>query len=201
VIIDPPFKNLISTDTISSGSYMGFTVGEEAEKTYAHATSLQASAGVSYLNVIGNVFDGLAGLEDRMPLYQSIFLNEHPGTDNGVQLTLTDGRISSIFLNSGKKLNQWPEKPGALPAVRVGDAAETLYAKLVKISSSKSYASRFEYIALLTKDLGKAYDPPMADAPEWYFAYTLADSKMDEVKLQFDEGKLSRILVNHYKQY
>jgi hypothetical protein len=201
VIIEPPLVQLVSTDTISSGSYMGFTIGEDADEIYSQVTALQASDVLAYLNVVGNVFDGLAGLQERLPLYQTIFFDEKPGTDGGVQITLTDGRVSSVFLNNGKKLNQWPEKPGALPAVRVGDASETLYAKLEKISSTKAYASRFEYIALLTKDLSRNYDHHMADSPEWYFAHTLADGKMDVVKLQFDEGKLNRILVNHYQQY
>jgi hypothetical protein len=201
LIIEPPFIQLISTDTISSGSYIGFTVGEEADDIYSQVVALQASDVVTYLNVVGNVFDGLAGLQDRMPLYQTIFFDEKPGSDDGVQLTLTDGQVSSIFLNSGKKLNQWPEKPRLLPAIRVGDAAEALYPKLEKISADKSYRNSFEYVSLLTKDLSKEYDHHMADAPQWYFAYTLEDKKMDEVKLNFEEGKLKEILVNHYQGY
>ena len=199
IIIEPPLVQLISTDTISSGSYMGFTIGEEAEEIYARVTALQASDGVTYLNVVGNVFDGLRGLEERMPLYQSIFLDQKPGSDSGVQLTLTDGRVSSIFLNSGKELTQWPEKPRLLPAIQVGDAAEALYLKLEKISADKSYRNKFEYVSLLTKDLSKDYDHHMAAAPQWYFAYLLGDDKMDEVKLNFEEGRLHEILINHYK--
>jgi hypothetical protein len=201
IIIEPPLVQLVSTDTIGSGSYMGFTIGEKAEEIYVHVTALQASEGVTYLNVVGNVFDGLGGLEGRMPLYQLIFLDQKPGSDSGVQLALTDGRVSSIFLNSGKELTQWPEKPRLLPAVQVGDAAEALYPKLEQISADKSYRNMFEYVSLLTKDLSKVYDPHMADAPQWYFAYLLEDHKMDEVKLNFEEGRLKEILVNHYQRY
>jgi len=201
IIIEPPLVQLVSTDTIGSGSYMGFTIGEKAEEIYVHVTALQASEGVTYLNVVGNVFDGLGGLEERMPLYQLIFLDQKPGSDGGVQLALTDGRVSSIFLNSGKELTQWPEKPRLLPAVQVGDAAEALYPKLEQISADKSYRNKFEYVSLLTKDLSKPYDPHMADAPQWYFAYLLEDHKMDEVKLNFEEGRLKEILVNHYQRY
>lgn len=201
IIIEPPLMELVSTDTISSGSYLGFTIGEDAEETYSHVNALKVSPGVTYLNVVGNVFDGLAGLQERMQLYQTIFLDRKPGSDSGVQLTLTDGQVSSIFLNNGKKLNRWPEKPRLLPAVQVGDAAEALYPKLKKISADKDYRNRFEYVSLLTKDLSKPYDPHMADAPQWYFAYALDDDKIDEVKLNFEEGKLKEILVNHYQGY
>lgn len=201
IIIEPPLVQLISSDTIRSGSYMGFTIGEEADEIYTRVTALQDSEGATYLNVVGNVFDGLGGLEERMPLYQQILLDQKPGSDSGVQITLTDGRVSSIFLNNGKKLNQWPEKPRLLPAIRVGDAAEALYPKLEKISADKTYRNKFEYVSLLTKDLSKVYDPHMADAPQWYFAYLLEDHKMDEVKLNFGEGRLKEILVNHYQGY
>jgi len=199
LIIEPPPVLLISTDTIGSGSYMGFTVGEDAEDSYSHVNALKGSAGVTYLNVVGNVFDGFAGLEERMPLYQTILFDERPGTEGGVQLTIEEGRVKSIFLNSGKKLNQWPEKPRTLPAINIGDEAEMLYPKLEKISTDKAYRNKFEYVSLLTKDLSKAYDYHMADAPQWYFAYTLEDNKMDEVKLNFEEGKLKEILINHYQ--
>src|SRR5699024_828998 len=126
LIVDPPPVLLISTDTIKTGGYMGFGIGEGAEKTYSHVKALQISAGVTYLNIVGNVFDGLIGLEERMPLYQSVYLDERKGTDSGIQLSLMEGRVKSIFLNSGKQLNQGPEKPRLLPAVRIGDAAEAL---------------------------------------------------------------------------
>ncbi len=201
VIIEPPLVQLLSTDTIRSGSHLGLVIGEEAHDPYQQVRALQASDGVTYLNVVGNVFDGLKGLQERMPLYQLIFLDQKPGSDSGVQLSLTDGKVSSIFLNNGKELKQWPEKPRLLPAVRIGDAAEALYLKLDKISTDPSYKDKFEYISLLTKDLSKAYDPRMADAPQWYFAYLLEDHKMDEVKLNFGEGRLKEILVNHYQGY
>lgn len=201
IIIEPPLVQLISSDTIRSGSYMGFTIGEEADEIYTRVTALQDSEGVTYLNVVGNVFDGLGGLEERMPLYQQILLDQKPGSDSGVQLSLTDGKVSSIFLNNGKELKQWPEKPRLLPAVRIGDAAEALYLKLDKISTDPSYKDKFEYISLLTKDLSKAYDPHMADAPQWYFAYTLEDNKMEGLKLNFEKGRLKEILINHYQRY
>lgn len=201
LIVEPPLVELISTDTIRSGRYLGFTIGEKADEIYKLVVALQASQGVTYLNVVGNVFDGLAGLEERMPLYQTILLDERRGTDAGVQLSLEEGRVKNIFLNSGKKLNQWPEKPRALPAIKLGDEAELLFPKLEKISVDKAYTNKFERISLLTKDLSKDYDHHMAGAPQWYFAYTLEDNKMDEVKLNFEEGKLKEILIHHYQRY
>lgn len=201
MIIEPPLVQLLSTDTIRSGNHLGLVIGEEAHDTYQQVLALQASEGVTYLNVVGNVFDGLKGLQERMPLYQLIFLDQKPGSDSRVQLSLTDGKVSSIFLNNGKELKQWPEKPRLLPAVRIGDAAEALYLKLDKISTDPSYKNKFEYISLLTKDLSKAYDPHMADAPQWYFAYTVEDNKMEGVKLNFEKGRLKEILINHYQRY
>src|SRR5690554_546430 len=96
LIVDPPPVLLISTDTIKAGGYMGFGIGEGAEETYSHVKALQISAGVTYLNIVGNVFDGLNGLEERMPLYQSVYLDERKGTDSGIQLSLVEGRVKSI---------------------------------------------------------------------------------------------------------
>src|SRR5690606_31875371 len=65
LIIEPPPVLLISTDTIKTGGYMGFDIGEGAEETYYHVKALQISSGVTYLNIVGNVFEGLNGLEER----------------------------------------------------------------------------------------------------------------------------------------
>jgi hypothetical protein len=41
----------------------------------------------------------------------------------------------------------------------------------------------------------------MAASPQWYFAYTVEENKMDVVKLNFKEGILNNIIVNHFQTY
>src|SRR5690554_7681331 len=43
---------LIASDTITSGSYLGFTIGETAENSYSSATDLKTSIPVNYLNMV-----------------------------------------------------------------------------------------------------------------------------------------------------
>ncbi|MEX2594415.1 MAG: hypothetical protein WD426_16715 [Anditalea sp.] len=139
IITEPDRLFLMASDTISSGTYMGLLTGEDADKVYAAVTDLGDSIGVTYLNIVSNIFSGLTGLEDRLPLYQSVFLDEKSGTSTGVQIAIEDGRIKSIFLNSGKKLDKWPNNLSSSSAIRTGDKVETLYGKLKAISDNHSY--------------------------------------------------------------
>ncbi|PWJ60216.1 hypothetical protein CLV98_101397 [Dyadobacter jejuensis] len=199
LITDPPMSELISSDSLSAGSHLGLGIGTEAIKIYEAIQGLKASQGVSYVNVVGNTSSDLESLVQRLPLYQYILLDEQKGTDTGVQLTLAEGRIAHIYLNNGVKLSQWPANQNGESAVRMGDKAEELYQKLVNIHSIKGYASKFERIMLLTKNLSTAYDPAMAGSSQWYFAYAPAPNLIEEVKINFDNGLVSAIVVNRYQ--
>src|SRR5690554_901064 len=78
---------LIASDIVASGSYLGFTIGETAENSYSSATHLKASMPVNHLNMVSNIFSGMDGMKDKLPLYHTVFLDERKGTDSGLQIT------------------------------------------------------------------------------------------------------------------
>lgn len=201
VIVDPPARQLIAGDTIREGSYLGLTVGENAQNSYTAVKALEDLKGVMFLNVVGNFFTDVTELEERLPLYHLLFLNEKEGSSSGVQMAFEDEKVKSIFLNNGKQLNQWPMGFSASSAVETGDSMEELYKKLLKISNDGQHKSKFERMLLLTKYVSKQYDPRMGESPQWYFSYTLEEDKMDEVMLNFKNGVLTSIYVYHFQSY
>src|SRR5690554_2847796 len=62
---EPTPLSLIASDTITSGDYLGFEIGEQAESIYASATSPKASLPVNYLNMVSNIFSGMDGMKDK----------------------------------------------------------------------------------------------------------------------------------------
>jgi len=198
-IIEPRFSTLIERDTISSGSYLGINISEKAETIYTSIQSLKSSNDVSYVNLVSNISSDITKLSNRLPLYQSILLDQKEGTDSGVQITVETGKVKSIYLNSGKTLTQWPEKSDSKSSVRTGDQAVELYQKLVNIRNKGTYARKFERISLPTKDLSLSFDPVMAQLPQWYFAYQTGPDLWELVQMYLKDGKLDHIVVERYK--
>ncbi len=147
----------IVRDSVKTGAYMGITIGEDAASVYPKIQALRLTKGVTYLNIVGNIFADLSLLKEQLPLYQYILLDQKPGTDSGVQITIEGQTVKSIYLNSGQQLTQWPEKQKANTSVRVGDAVSDLYNKLINVRAIDRYTNKFDYISLLTK----TYPPSM----------------------------------------
>lgn len=189
----------IERDSIETGSYLDIAIGDEAAAVYPKIQALRSSKGASDVSVVSNIFSDLAPLRTTIPLYNYILLDENKGTDSGVQITNEAGKVKAIFLSSGQKLNQWPEKGNA--AVKTGDDVNALYDKLSKIRESKTYQSRFERIFLMTKNLEAAYDPAMSRSPQWYFGYSTGQDSMDQIQVHFEAGKVKKILILHYSKY
>ncbi|WP_339902180.1 hypothetical protein [uncultured Cyclobacterium sp.] len=200
IIIEPPYSSLIGTDTITSGDYKHFSIGTNAENAYAAVNLLKEDIGLDYINVVANIYSGMAELEDKLPLYHYIFMDEEKGTSTGVQLGISEDRIATIFLGNGEELEKWPTDLSQ-SAIRKGDEVASLFDKLETISQNEKYKKKFEAINLLTKDLSKPYDSQMSKSPQWYFGYTLADDKMDVVKLNFEEGILQNMIINHFETF
>lgn len=198
-IVDPPPIVVISRDTIFSGNHLGLAIDEKAENVYSAVQALQKSNGVSYLNIVSNFSTEITDLQSRLALYKYILLDESKGTDSGIQINLESGKVSSIYLNSGKQLAQWPEKLSSESAVRIGDLADKLYGKFVDIRGKSQYSSKFERILLATKDLSLSYDPLMAKSPQWYFAYSVGSDVYEMVKINLLAGKVTSIIVERYK--
>ncbi|GAB3927023.1 hypothetical protein [Larkinella terrae] len=190
--------HIIGRDSLYTGNYLGLVVNDEAENVYKVVQTLQQTKGVTYLNIVSNFASDFAQLRERIPLYQYMLLDQNRGTDSGVQINLEADQIKSIYLNSGTKLTQWPAN-SKTSSIRVGDTAGSLYEKLASIRQVSAYATTFERILLLTKNLSKPYDPAMRQSPQWYFAYTTEPNRMDEVQIHFKDGKVDHIYVTHYQ--
>ena len=199
-VIDPIPHTLIGRDSISAGEYLGVGINEEAEVAYAAVQSLTETRGVSYLHVVSNIFSDISQLSSQIPLYSYILLDQKEGTDSGVQITLEAGKVKDIYLNSGAKLTQWPQKANEKSSVRLEDEAGKLYEKLVRIQGMSQYARKFERISLQTKNLAAAFDPVMAQSPQWYFAYTTGDNLFEMVKIHLISGKINYIEVERYRK-
>jgi hypothetical protein len=198
VIIDWPQPQLVSRDSITNGAHLGLGVNVDAAKTYSAVQAL-TQKDIHHINIVGNITSDLNQLNGRIPLYNYILLDERKGTDSGVQITLESGAVKSIYLNSGEKLSQWPKQENTSSSVRLGDKAEVLFEKLQKIRSNGSYANKFQYISLLTKDLSTDYDPAMATSPQWYFRYQPQPGLYEEVKINFENGKVKYLEVSRFK--
>lgn len=191
----------IIRDSVKTGTYLDITIGEEAPTTYAKIQALQTTKSVSYLNIVSNIFADLTALKEQLPLYQYILLDQKPGSDSGVQITIESQRVKSIYLNSGRQLTQWPEGQKANSSVRVGDAVSDLYDKLINVRNIDRYSNKFEYISLLTKNLSTKFDEVMSRSPQWYFGYSTGQDQMDQIQVHFEAGKVSKIYVDHYSKY
>ncbi|WP_353720710.1 hypothetical protein [Dyadobacter sp. 676] len=196
-----PMPYHIERDSIETGSYLDIAIGDEAAAVYPKIQALQAPKGVSALHVVSNIFSDLSPLRESIPLYEYILLDENQGTDTGVQITVKDGKVKAIYLNSGKKLDQWPEKQKAASSVRTGDDVAALYGKLANIRDMKNYSSKFQRIFLMTKNLSTTYDPAMGRSPQWYFGYATGQDAMDQIQVHFRAGKVAKIRIDHYSKY
>lgn len=195
----PVGGHLVGRDSVSTGRYLGIPIEENPAKTYAAIQALQQTKGVTFVNVVSNFVSDLSQLRERLPLYHYILMDESRGTDSGVQITVENDQIKHLYLNSGAKLTQWPAQSTASSSIRVGDAITSVYPKLVKIQANAAYAPKFERVLLLTKNLSTPFDPAMSQSRQWYFIHQLGDGKMDEVQVNFREGKVSQININHYQ--
>ncbi|GAA4433559.1 hypothetical protein GCM10023091_07220 [Ravibacter arvi] len=188
----------VGKDSLSVEAYLATS---EPIAMYAALQEIFKDRNIAQMNMVSNSSSDLTALAERIPLYSYILLDERKGTDSGVQVTVENGRVKSIYLNSGKKLSRWPESGSAKETIREGDAAEQLYGKFSEIKGRKSYAKKFERISLATKDMTKPFDPEMGRLPQWYFGYSTGDRTMEQVGVYLVNGKGSHVVVTKYKQW
>jgi hypothetical protein len=193
IIIEPPTTYLISRDTLTTGQLWGLTIGQSSTDLYAKIQEIRVERKITGLSVVGNVFTSLDGLENKIPLYTSINLDEAVGTSTGIQIAFSENKVRSIYTNNALALTKWPIGNGANATVAIGDKIEDIYSKLVAIKNIGAYTRKFEYIAIFSKDLTKTYDPQMSASPQWYFAVPAGNKKYNDVQLNFTSGKLVSI--------
>lgn len=195
IVIEPTALIPVSRDSITVGDHLGIKIDADAEDVYETLKSLPEGSGIRFVNVVGNVFSNVQQLHNRIHLYESIFLDEQRGTDSGVQIAFKEGKVSSIYLNNGNKLTQWPLKENESTSVRLGDASDALYGKLVKIQSKSSYANKFQRISMFTKDLWSQYDAVMTASPQWYLRYAVEPKLYEHIQIYFESGKVKYLIV------
>ena len=193
IIIEPPTTYLISSDTLTTGQQWGLTVGQSSADLYAKIQEIRVERKITGLSVVGSVFTSLEGLENKIPLYTSIYLDKKVGTSTGIQIYFSENKVKSIYTNDGVAIPKWPIGIGESKTVSVGDKIDGIYNKLVAIKKISAYTSRFEYIGIFDKDINKVYDPQMSASPQWYFSVSIGDKKFNEIQLNFTSGKLVSI--------
>ena len=112
-----------------------------------------------HLGVVGNVFTGLEGLENKIPLYESLLLDEAKGTSTGIQIAFENGIVKSIWTNEGAKLPKWPAVPDKSAAIAPGDDVSSIYSKLARMKELGIAAKKLERISLFKKDVASLTIP------------------------------------------
>lgn len=187
---EPMPEKVLSRDTIKSGQLWGLAIGQTSAEVYAKAQEIIVERKIAYMSVVGNVFTSLEPLENKIPLYSTILLDQTIGTSTGIQIYFANNKVKSIWTNDGVQMGKWPVVTGSNSSVAVGDNINDIYAKLVNIKNIGTYASKFERISMFDKDFSKAYDPQMGASRLWYINGDIDDKKYYRLELNFTAGEL-----------
>lgn len=199
LIIDPPFSRPISSDTLKTGGKMGLNIGQQGIDLYPKIQQLKADGKIGYMYVVANVYSGIDLLQNRLPLYQSLYLDETVGTGTGIQMYFADNKVQSIFTNDGEILSKWPSGTVANATINVGDSRDGIYQKLVNIKKIAAYTNKLQRVSLFSKDLDTVYEAGMTASPQWYFAVKISDTRWEHIQLMFTGGVLTAIYDNVYE--
>ncbi|MDT3404221.1 hypothetical protein [Mucilaginibacter terrae] len=190
---EPMPEKVLSRDTIKSGQLWGFAIGQTSAQVYAKAQEISVERKIAYMSVVGNVFTSLEPLENKIPLYTTILLDQTIGTGTGIQIYFADNKVKSMWTNDGVQMGRWPVVTGSNSSIAVEDHINDVYAKLVNIKKISAYANKFERISMFDKDFSKAYDPQMAASRLWYVNGNIDDKQYYRLELNFVAGKLVSI--------
>ncbi|OOQ61431.1 hypothetical protein BC343_20920 [Mucilaginibacter pedocola] len=190
---DPIPPKILSRDTLTTGGLWGINIGQNSADIYTNLQAMRVDRSLGGMGIVNNVYSSLEGLENTLPLYTSVFLDEAKGTSTGVQIGFADDKVKTIFNNNGVQFSQWPQGNSADARVTVGDPVTAVYQKLVKIKAQGTYANKFERISIFFKDMAKAYDPQMSASPQWYFVSAISEKRHQQLTLNFTAGKLVSI--------
>ena len=196
-IVEPPQMILLKKDSLTSGKHYGIAIGQTGSAAYPTLQGIRDSLEVDYLNLVSNKVTDFSTLKARLPLYSYFTFDEKTGTSNGVQLWFENRKLKSIYLNSGKRLGQWPENISASEAVRGGESREITAGKIQTLQNDARYKFRFEHSMLGVKTLHEPYDPEMKGTPQWYFGYRVDKKHTNYVKVHFREDKVAYIIVEY----
>ena len=201
VIVSAPIPKIISSDTLTSGQWWGLNISDTITEVYKTIQHIRDPKKINYLGIVGNVFTKIEDLENTLPLYTSIFLDEKAGTESGIQIHFAYNKVKSIHTNSGTELSRWPLNTASVATISKNDPIENIYSSLINIKNIAAYANKFERISLFDKDLTKAYDVQMSKSPQWHFSATVNDKRYYVVHLNFSSGLLTSIYAILYETY
>lgn len=187
----------VGADTITKGSYLGFTIGQKSSSSYKVLQNLWQLKKITALVPLSFVTPDLGQFEETLPLYNMLALRQGEYPSPAVFFYLEKGKVTRIGQYDTSSLTQWPASEPAALTIRVGDRAETIYPKLLELKDKPEYASYFNSSILYQDDITLGYDPAMASLTEWNFRTPTGNRKEDDIYLRFEQGTLSTIIVRY----
>jgi hypothetical protein len=148
----------LGADTITKGSYLGFTIGQKASSSYTVMRDLWQRKKITGWIPLSFVTSDLAQFEKTLPLYNSVSLRQGEYPSPVVYFNLEKGKVKAIGQYDQPSLSQWPAAEPASLTIRVGDAAETVYPKLLALKDKSAYASYFNSIVVSQHDISLGFD-------------------------------------------
>jgi hypothetical protein len=193
-------SKIISSDTLTTGQWWGLNIGDNSSDIYTIIQNIQTEKQINYLGIVGNTYTKIEDLENSIPLYESIFLDQKEGTSNGIQIYFASNKVNAIWTNGGTQLSKWPSNTGVPSTIAKNDTIENIYAKLINIKQIEAYNNMFERVSLFYKDINKNFDAQMSKSPQWHFSSTVNEKRFYVVQLNFVSGALTSIYVTLYEK-
>lgn len=190
---EPEPLYVLEKDSISDGALLGIGIGKTAPEVYYAVQMALSEHRNRHLHIMRHGFTEVEEVRDLIPLYNSLYFDQIPGSSNGIQLHFENDRIQSIWTNDGKKLNEWPSSPLHRTRIKVGDPTHSIYNNLEKLSKVGTYSKFFQRLSLLDKNADMAFDPTLSHAIGWYFMIQLPEEQFRIYHLFFEEEKLVKI--------
>ncbi|HZH54487.1 MAG TPA: hypothetical protein VFD72_02450 [Sphingobacteriaceae bacterium] len=184
---------VLEKDSISEGALLGIRIGKTASEVYYAAQMTLSEHENNHLYIVRPGFSAVEEVRDLIPLYNSLYFDQVPGSSKGIQVYFENDRIQSIWTNDGKKLKEWPTSPFHRTRIKVGDPTHSIYTNLEKLSKVGTYSKFFERLTLSDKNVNRAFDPSISQASEWYFMIPLLEEQFKIYHLSFEEGVLMKI--------
>jgi hypothetical protein len=181
-------RQIVTSDTLTSGNYWGIAIGNSHTDVYSKVQALRLEKGITTISIANNVFNDLAVVKDKLPLYHSIFLDGTTASANGVQLFFENDKVKSIYTNAGQLLNSWPWDMPSSQSVQLESPVSGLYDKLVAIKNLPAYNVYFQRISLYYKNIKTGYDEAMSNHAKWFFTSPVNDKVFLRVNLKFSAG-------------
>jgi hypothetical protein len=191
----------IEKDTLRTGQLWGLNIGESAPNIYEVLQDIRSAKQIGYLGIVGNVYTDLSAIQDKIALYNSLFMDETAGTPQGIQLGFEAKKIKVIYMNNGTPLNKWPSITDFANGLTIGDSVTTVYDKLTAIKNVAVYGAKLQRLSMFDKNLAADYDPGMANSTQWQVVTSTVNKRWQLVELNFSLGSLTSIYYTLYENY